>query len=185
MGTASDKRAPAVAVCGASRVEDPKVEEAAFELGMAVALQGWNLVCGGMGGVMEAACRGVQKAREEGRGKADSARAVGIVPGPDFHQANDYCDVVIPTGLGVARNSLVVRAGDVVVLVNGASGTLSEAAFAWQMGKPLVALATTGGWAEELAQRKTLDRRSRSPIHAARDPKGAVDWIKDYLQNHE
>jgi uncharacterized protein (TIGR00725 family) len=125
-------------------------------VGRAVADAGAVLVCGGLGGVMEAACRGAQ---------AGGGLTVGILPGFDRHEANRHVDVAIPTGMGEARNALVVRAADAVVAVAGEYGTLSEIALALQAGIPVVGLDT---W--ELARRG-------EPVHAvvrAETPAGAV-----------
>lgn len=89
------------------------------------------LVCGGLGGVMEAACRG---ARESG------GTTVGILPGADRAAANAFVDVAIATGLGEARNALVVRSADALVAVGRGYGTLSEIALALRARKPVVAL---------------------------------------------
>jgi uncharacterized protein (TIGR00725 family) len=99
------------------------------------------LVCGGLGGVMEAACRGAK----EGGGTT-----VGILPGSERSAANEFVDVAIPTGLGEARNALVVRAADALIAVGGGYGTLSEIAFALKAGKPVVGL---GSWEIEGVQR--------------------------------
>ena len=88
---------------------------------------------GGLGGVMEAACRG---ARDAG------GTTIGILPGADRSAANAYVDVAIPTGLGEARNALVVRAADALIAVGGAYGTLSEIALALKAGKRVVGLGT-------------------------------------------
>nr|WP_236953750.1 LOG family protein [Methanopyrus sp. SNP6] len=90
---------------------------------------------------------------------------VGILPGEMRDEANPYVDV-IPTGLGEARNALVVRAGDAVIAVAGGWGTLSEISLAKKMGKPVVGLTLSGGWAEELAR--------RGEIEGAGSPKEAV-----------
>ncbi len=171
-------RAVAVALCGSAEIKDPEIERVSFELGCAVAEQGWTLVCGGKTGVMEAACRGVRCAVSR---KGSRGLAVGILPGGDFREANPYCDVVIPTGIGLARNSVVVRSGDVVVVVNGASGTLSEAAYAWQFGLPIVLMEETGGWAEKLAGMLRIDDRDRPPLMRAGSAEEAVNLIKDVL----
>jgi uncharacterized protein (TIGR00725 family) len=92
------------------------------------------LVCGGLGGVMEAACRG---AREAG------GTTVGILPGVDRGAANRFVDVAIATGLGEARNALVVRAADALIASGGGYGTLSEVALALKAGKRVVGL---GSW---------------------------------------
>jgi uncharacterized protein (TIGR00725 family) len=105
----------------------------AEEVGRAVAEAGAVLVCGGLGGVMEAACRGA---------RAGGGLTVGILPGRDRADANRYVDIAIPTGMGEARNSLVVRAADAVVAVAGEYGTLSEIALALQAGIPVVGLDT-------------------------------------------
>jgi hypothetical protein len=89
------------------------------------------VVCGGLGGVMEAACRGAKEA---------GGLTVGILPGADRAAANAFVDVAIPSGLGEARNALVVRAADSVVAVGGGYGTLSEIALALKAGKRVVGL---------------------------------------------
>jgi uncharacterized protein (TIGR00725 family) len=92
------------------------------------------LVCGGLGGAMEAACRGAKQA---------GGATVGLLPGADRAEANPYVDVPLPTGLGEGRNLLVVRAADVVIAVGGGYGTLSEIALALRHGKPVVGI---GSW---------------------------------------
>jgi uncharacterized protein (TIGR00725 family) len=92
------------------------------------------LVCGGLGGAMEAACRGAKQA---------GGATVGLLPGADRAEANPYVDVRLPTGLGEGRNLLVVRAADVVIAVGGGYGTLSEIALALRHGKPVVGI---GSW---------------------------------------
>jgi uncharacterized protein (TIGR00725 family) len=91
------------------------------------------LVCGGRGGVMEAACRGAQEA---------GGVTVGILPGTDHSEANPYLDIPIVTGLGEARNAIVVRTADAVIAVSGGYGTLSEIGLAMKMGRPVIGLRT-------------------------------------------
>ena len=100
-------------------------------MGRELAARGAVLVCGGLGGVMEAACRGAKDA---------GGRTVGILPGTDRAAANPFVDTAIPTGLGEARNALVVRAADGLIAVGGGYGTLSEIALALKAGKPVVGL---------------------------------------------
>jgi uncharacterized protein (TIGR00725 family) len=102
-------------------------------VGRLLAERGAVLVCGGLGGTMEAACRG---AREGG------GTTIGILPGLDRPDANPYVEVALPTGLGEARNALVVRAADVVIAVGGGYGTLSEIALALKAGKRVIGLGT-------------------------------------------
>jgi uncharacterized protein (TIGR00725 family) len=105
----------------------------AFELGKMLSQAGYSIVCGGKGGVMEAVARG---AAETG------GLCIGLLPGHDQMEANRYISVAIPTGLGHARNYLVVQAGEVVVAVGGGYGTLSEIAFALTMGKTVIGINT-------------------------------------------
>ena len=112
---------------------DPDALDAAEQVGRALAQHGAVLVCGGRGGVMEAACRGA---------RAGGGTTVGILPDPDRSHANAYLDVALPTGMGELRNGLVARAGDAVIAVGGEFGTLSEIAFALKLGRPVVGLRT-------------------------------------------
>lgn len=105
--------------------------------------------------------------------RASGSDVVGILPTTDAGAANAWVDVVVPTGLGHARNVVVVASADAVVAVGGAAGTLSELALAWQLGRPVVALATHGGWAADLAGR-AVDARRDDVVHAARTPADAV-----------
>jgi uncharacterized protein (TIGR00725 family) len=122
-----------VAVVGPGEAS-PEEIAAAERVGEELARGGAVVVCGGLGGVMEAACRGA-------KGAGDAT--VGILPGLDRASANPFVDVAIPTGLGEARNALVVRAADVLIAVGGAYGTLSEIALALKTGKRVVGL---GSW---------------------------------------
>ena len=105
----------------------------AEEVGRLVAERGALVVCGGLRGVMEAACRGATAA---------GGTAIGILPGTRKDDANPYVTVPLPTGMGEARNVLVVRAADAIIAVGGKFGTLSEIALALKMGRPLVGLHT-------------------------------------------
>ena len=136
------RRDPVVAVVGAG-VADEDDRAAAHRIGHALAAAGATIVCGGLGGVMEAACAGAVEAGET---------TVGLLPGSARGDANPHVQVAIPTGLGEARNTLVVRAADVVVAVGGEYGTLSEIAFALKVGVPVVGLGT---W--QLVRRDEVD----------------------------
>lgn len=107
--------------------------DAAEQIGRLLAEAGAVIVCGGLGAVMEAACRGARSA---------GGLTVGILPGRDRRDANPFVEVAVPTGLGETRNALVVRAADAVVAVGGAYGTLSEIALALKGGTPVVGLGT-------------------------------------------
>ena len=129
---------------------------AAEEAGAAIAAAGAVLVCGGLGGVMEAACRGARSRR---------GLTVGILPGLDREEANGWVSVAIPTGLGEARNALVVRAADALVAIGAGWGTLSEIALARKAGK---FVAGVGSW--ELAH------DGEPAVAAAAGPDEAVAW---------
>jgi uncharacterized protein (TIGR00725 family) len=121
-----------IAVIGAGQA-DAEVAGRAEEVGAALASHGAVLICGGLGGVMEAACRGA---------KAGGGLTVGLLPGRDPAAANAWVDVVVPTGLGEARNALVVSAASAVIALDGEYGTLSEIAFALRAGIPVFGLGT-------------------------------------------
>ena len=115
-------RRPIVAVVGASSAVD-SVLALAEELGRAVAVSGWHLLCGGGSGVMEAACRGFVSVPPSDRGMT-----IGLLPSDRDGWANRYVEIPIATGMGDARNAIIARAASAVVSVGGCSGTLSEMA---------------------------------------------------------
>jgi uncharacterized protein (TIGR00725 family) len=123
---------PYVAVCGPSVATDEELAWAE-EIGRLLARAGAVLVCGGLGGVMHAAARGSE---------AEGGTSVGILPGGDRRAASPHLTVAVATGMGEARNALVVRTADVVIAISGEFGTLSEIALARKMGKPVVGLRT-------------------------------------------
>ena len=125
-------RARHIAVCGPGEAND---QEAAWaeEVGRLIAQAGAVLVCGGLGGVMDAAARGAESV---------GGVSVGLLPGEERDEAGPHLTVAVPTGLGEARNALVVRAADAVLAISGEFGTLSEIALALKMGKPVVGLST-------------------------------------------
>ena len=144
-----------VAVVGSGHASESECDQAA-RLGRALAEAGAVVVCGGLGGVMEAVCRG---ARDGG------GLSIGLLPGPDRNAAKAYVDVAVPTGMGEGRNVLVVRGADAVVAVGGEYGTLSEVALALQADIPVIGLGT---W--ELGKHgRVVDaiQRAASPEEAA------------------
>jgi len=121
-----------IAVIGGSIVP-PETAQVAEEVGREIARRGAILVCGGMGGVMEAACRGAA---------AESGLTIGILPGDDCKSANPYVKIPVVTGIGYARNVAVVKSSQAVIAVDGSYGTLSEIAHALQSGIPVIGLKT-------------------------------------------
>lgn len=134
----------------------PRLAALAEAVGAEIAAAGAVLICGGLGGTMEAACRGAHS-----RGGV----TIGILPGTRHGEANPYVTYAIPTGLGHARNLLVARSAHAVIAVGGKYGTLSEIAFAKIEGTPVIGLDT---WDLRRAGQEDV------PIQQARDPKEAV-----------
>jgi len=128
----SRMRKPAVAVIGGNSPTQGEME-LAHEVGRLLAEAGVVVICGGLGGVMEAACRGAKSA---------GGLTVGIIPGVDANEANEYVDVVLPTGIGYARNALVAYSGQAVIAVGGSTGTLSEMCFATFLDIPVFSLVS-------------------------------------------
>lgn len=125
---------PIVAVVGASNCSGrPHQVEMAEAVGHALAEAGAILICGGRGGVMAAACRGAKSA---------GGLTIGVLPGDSTAEANPYVDIPIVTGIGEARNIIIVRTAHAVIAVGGEFGTLSEIAFALKLGRPVVGLGT-------------------------------------------
>lgn len=121
-----------VGVIGGSDI-DKKTSTLAEELGKKIAEKGYLLLCGGMGGVMEAACKGA---------KAAGGTTIGILPGKNSSEANPYIDIPIVTAMSHARNAIIVRTAEVLIAVGGKYGTLSEIALAKVVDKPVIGLQT-------------------------------------------
>ena len=121
-----------VAVVGASAASTAD-EQTAYEIGGLVADAGWTLVCGGLDGVMSAACRG---AAERG------GLTIGLLPTDRRSDANPWVRVAIPTGMGEARNAIVARSADALIAIGGEFGTLSEIALALKIGVPVIGIGT-------------------------------------------
>lgn len=145
-----------ISVIGAGQ-PSPEIAGLAERVGAELGRRGAVLACGGLGGVMEAACRGAKSA---------GGTTVGILPGSDPSDANPWVDIPVCTGMGYARNSVVVKSGRAVIAVGGAYGTLSEIGHALAEDVPVVALST---W--QLARGGTPD----TAMIPASDPAEAVD----------
>ncbi|TMD24297.1 MAG: TIGR00725 family protein [Chloroflexi bacterium] len=147
-----------VAVCGES---DPQTSLAdlAFELGRGIAERNAVLVCGGLTGVMEHAARGA---------RAAGGLTIGLLPGEDPDDANEYVDFAIATGLGHARNAILARTADGIVAVGGGLGTLSEIALALRNRRPTIGIKT---W--------RFDRQDRTEpeLPVAKNATEALNWL--------
>ncbi len=122
-----------IAVIGGSSPTNPDHIRLAEEVGRELANRGVGLVCGGLSGIMEAACRGAKSA---------GGNTIGILPGRSSRDANSYVEIPIVTTMGFSRNVIVVHTGDAVIAIGGAFGTLSEIAHALGDSIPVVALNT-------------------------------------------
>jgi len=145
-----------ISVIGSSSC-DKSEHDAAFLIGKEIASRGAILICGGLGGVMEAAAKGAKEA---------AGITIGVLPGDDPKDANPFIDIPIATGLGESRNVIIAQTSDAVIAVGGALGTLSEIAFALKKNIPVIGINT---W--------DLDpgRYSGAGIFAASSPSKAVD----------
>ncbi len=146
-----------IGVIGAGSCNN-EMEGIAEEVGREIAKEGAILICGGLGGVMEASARGA---------KAEGGVTVGILPGFDPSSANPFIDIKIVTGMSHARNILIVRSSDALIAVSGGYGTLSEIAIALKLNKPVIGLKT---W------------NVSSTIVQARNPKEAVKTVTERLK---
>ena len=156
-----------ISVCG-SDGEDKELGRYALEVaetvGKYIAKKGGVLVCGGRGGIMEAACRGV---------RGENGIAVGIMP-QTREEANEFVDIAIPTGIGHKRNFLVVSASNAIIAIGGRWGTLNEISFAMIFGKPLVLVRGTGGCVDEIINGNIM-QHVESTYHIANTAEAAVD----------
>ena len=123
---------PTIAVIGAGQCESV-IYQLAVEVGEEIAKRGAILVCGGLGGVMEAAAKGASMA---------GGLTVGILPGPSTNSANPYIRIPVATDMGQARNVIIAHTADGLVAVSGGAGTLSEIGHGLKFGKPIVGLKT-------------------------------------------
>jgi uncharacterized protein (TIGR00725 family) len=125
-------RKKVIAVIGAGRA-DKAILKIAEEVGRLVATRGATLICGGLGGVMEAASKGA---------KSEGGITIGILPQNHVKEANPSIDIPVATGFGQGRNVIIARTADAIIAVGGEYGTLSEIAFGLKMGKPVIGIET-------------------------------------------
>ena len=169
-------RKPQIAVVGPGGDLCTRAEyDFAFDLGKRLVDEGMIIICGGMGGVMEAVCEGARVSQNY-----NYPSTVGLTPFADEKHANPFIDIRIPTGIGAARNFIVANAGDVMVVIGGGAGTLAEIAFAWKIGKPIIAVTGVPGASAEWAG-KSIDDRKREKILAASNVEEVVEQLKEQL----
>ncbi|RLI34825.1 TIGR00725 family protein [Candidatus Bathyarchaeota archaeon] len=166
-------RKPQILVAGSSEEHcTSRLYSLAYEVGKEIARRGAILITGGLGGVMEASSRGAKEA---------GGLVVGIIPHEDHDYANKYCDVVVATGIGWARNFATAYTADAVIIIGGGAGTAIEAMVAYFKGKPIIALKGSGGYADEAAG-KYLDDRRIVRVEAASSPQEAVNLALEGLK---
>jgi uncharacterized protein (TIGR00725 family) len=166
-------RKPQIAVIGYNK--DRSTDQSrniAFEVGVEVARSGSVLICGGLGGVMESACMGA---------KEYNGVTVGIIPQEEFSFANEFCDIVICTGIGFARDFIVATSCDGIIAIGGGVGTLIELGVGYMIKKIMVAVSGSGGIAEMYGG-KFLDERNRVPIIVAKDAYSAVQIVLNNIK---
>lgn len=162
---------PQVAVIGNAKIKSSLLQEMAESVGHTLNELGFHLVCGGLGGVMEASCLG-HKSGE------NFCQTIGILPSFKDNTANKYIDIIIPSGLDIGRNQLVVASGFAVIVLGGGAGTLSEIALASQINKPILLMKGSGGWADKLTD-DYLDQRCNSKIYHIH----TLEELRQTLQN--
>jgi len=178
-----------VAVLGSS-AENEEEMDVAFKAGYFIGKNGWILINGGRTGVMKASAMGFKKAIEDFYKKEKISKrpgvSIGILPGDDYSDANEYLDVVIPSGIGWARNVITALAGDIAIIIGGSSGTLSELTYTWNYGKRVITTAWLDGVSKEFAGKK-LDYRRDYHIEYAMNLdelyKKLIDFYSKWIEN--
>ena len=164
-----------IAIVGSSSLRNSATEANCVALGRMLAKSGFSVVCGGLGGVMSEVCRGFKTVSDA------PGVTVGILPGYDFASANPFIDIVIPSGIDLGRNQLVVASGRVVIAIGGGAGTLSEIALASQLNKPIILLRGGGGWADRLDS-DFLDQRRNARLYPCHSITEVADLLHDLLR---
>ena len=164
-----------ISVCG-SDGDDINLTSYALEtaetVGRLIAKRKGVLVCGGRGGVMNAACKGA---------KDENGITIGILP-ESKDEANEFVDIALPTGIGHKRNFLVISSGDAVVAIGGRWGTLNEISFAMIFEKPLVLIKGTGGSVDEVISGNLMQDKD-STYHIANSAEEAVEKAFELCKN--
>lgn len=164
-----------IAVLGNGQLDDADPRALVAEaLGRALVAARYRILCGARGGVMASVARGGRSSEAWVDGDI-----LGLLPGPDASVANPYVDVVLPTGLGEARNALIARA-DAVIAIGGGAGTLSELALAWTYGRPCLAFRCQG-WSGRLAD-TALDDKRDDVVHGVDTPEEAIRVLGQVLE---
>jgi hypothetical protein len=152
-----------IGVIGSGTEISEDIKKISYEVGAEIAKRKAILICGGKGGVMEAACKGC---------KENNGWSIGILPSIHREEANPYVCVQIPTNLGEDRNYLVIQSSDAIICIAGAVGTNMEANYALKMNKILVTIPKSGGVSEKFGKKYVNDKKHR--VFSVKDGKKAV-----------
>ena len=174
-----------IAVAGNAGVTEDSVNfKLAYDTGKAVIDHGYRLQCGGLEGVMRAACMGARASEKYTEGDI-----IGLLPSFDPGTANEFVDIRIPTGLDVFRN-VIVASASAVIAVGGGAGTLSEIANAWALKRLVLGYKNAEGWSAKLADTR-LDARNRYPdipedrFYGVKSAEEALNLIDKYLPRYD
>ena len=173
-----------VSVIGNHKIEEGGIRyETAFALGKALVDNGYRVQSGGLKGVMRAVMAGAKSSEHYREGDT-----IALVPTYDTETANEFADIVIPTGLDIMRNAMVANAY-AVIGVGGGAGTLCEYAFAWSLHRLIIAMENTGGWSEKVANTR-LDDTPRYPdipedkIYGAKTVEEAIELLNKNIDRY-
>lgn len=151
--------------------EFPEKNQAAHQIGRFIAKKRWVLINGGRGGVMQASSEGAFQ---------ENGTVVAIIPDTELDQANPYASIVIPSGIGFARNYTNALSGDVIVVIGGGTGTLCELSYAWQANKPIIACSFIDGCSKDYAGKK-MDYRRETPVLEAKNLTQVFQLLEEIL----
>ncbi|MDR0751327.1 MAG: hypothetical protein LBF12_01875 [Christensenellaceae bacterium] len=173
-----------IAVIGDALISENSIKQyMAFETGKAIIDLGYRLQCGGLGGVMNAACMGAHASKNYTEGDT-----IGILPSFDIGLANEYVDIAIPTGLDMFRNTIVANAS-AVITVGGGAGTLCEVANAWTLKRLIIAYTNCEGTSQLCAGRR-MDTRIRYPdisedmVYPAKSIDQMIELLVKYIDKY-
>ncbi len=152
-----------IGIIGGSTIENKVIYDIAYKTGNLIAREKWHLICGGLGGVMEASARGAFE---------NNGLTIGILPYTDINKANPYITIPIATGIGVARNYIIINTADILIAIDGKYGTLNEITAALNMKKKILAIKS---W--ELEKLNNIDKNLFIPVGS---PEQAIRHIKKY-----
>ncbi len=147
-----------------------------IELGKSIAKKERIFICGGYGGFMEAVCKGIKESQCIFFGQT-----IGILTEDNIVGVNPHVDIAIPTGIGIARNIIIINTAEIIIAAGGGAGTLSELAFAWQKNKKVLCVEQFDGWAKKLAN-KSIDIRYSDLLVGVNSTKQINNIIDEHVK---